>query len=897
MVTHNLPTVGDIPTAEFENICLSIRQQLHCPYCGEIINQKLAPTSNYKCPKCNKVSENQILEKTAGHLSFSKLVELSHIQVPWATTARWGDIHFDPAKFVPREVIQKQFDHFRTSDATKDRCLFVLLGENGYGKTWLTSSWAHNLVARKQPVFFCDLRDGLEPFFRIVFGCKKENFRTILNDIAGAILKPIVWIFDAYDDCISESECSAVVGDFLRFARGSTKANRSHLVILTSRPHDWLIDRSRFNVNKEISEILWQEGGNDRIPATTVLPRFSPREIALAAEKYHLPPPAMWSGALRNLAENPLWICFASELYRLKKVMPDVVDPQLYLKFFARLGLQPTDLEALGEISLHLLAKYVKPKANGNQLWTEKFDRLDLPEIDFLILSKLDSVGLITLSENEVGSKIALTNPHHAWFGIAYRIYQLSKTDREDQLISIYKQLEGLPDREGILHIAWALSVEIPEQPGVEDIPMVSYNGIALRAGEHQVMAALEKLIGKPIPFLERVEWNTFGFSATSGHVRALNICNQGLTALPPTFGELTYLQRAWFAGNQLTELPLSFGNLRSLRKLNLVSNALASLPTTFGDLPLLEKVSLGKNQLAFLPEQIGRIQTLEKLSLNDNKLQKLPNGIGNLRNLKELDLSHNQLTELPEKIGNLPVLEYLNLSFNQLPKIQETIGDLEPLKELLLSHNNLKTLSESITYLYLLQKLDLSHNQITELPASFGDLELVEILDLSCNALRRLPNSIENLEWLKICNLSENKLEILPETIGKLTLLQSFYLQHNSLSQFPASFGNLDSLLELDVSSNALRELPQTIEKLHDLQILILSNNQLTSLPDSFCSLNSLSFLYLANNRLSRLPEHFFQLQSLQHLDLRTNRFTAEPPLLKNMNTLKNILMEGNPL
>lgn len=894
MATYSL---NDVPTAEFETTCQSIRQQFHCPNCGEIVTQKLAPNTNYKCPKCNKVAESQILERTAGHLSYSKLVELSRIQVPWATAARWGDIHFDPAKFVPREAIQKLFDHFRTNNTAKDRCLFVLLGENGYGKTWLTASWAHNLVARKQPVFFCDLRDGLEPFLRIVFGCKKENFTKTLNDITGTIVKPIVWIFDAYDDCTSESECTAVVGDFLRFARGMSKQHRSHLVVLTSRPHEWLIDRSRFNVDKEISEILWREGGNDGIPATTVLPRLSPNEIALIAEKYHLPPPGMWSGALRNLADNPLWICFASELYRLKKVMPDVVDPQLYLKFFARLGLQPTDLEALGEISLHLLAQYPTIKFNGNQFWMKKFDRLDLPEIDFLTLLKLESVGLITLSENEIGSQIALTNPHHAWFSIAYRIYQLSKTDREDQLIPIYKQLESLPDRESILHIAWALSVEIPEVPGVEDIPMVSYNGIALRAGEYQVMAALEKQIGKPIPFLERVEWNTFGFSATSGHVRALNVCNQGLITLPSNFGELTYLQRSWFAGNQLTELPVSFGNLRSLRKLNLVNNTLTSLPNTFGDLPLLEKVSLGKNQLTNLPEQIGRIQTLEKLSLNDNKLQKLPNGIGNLRNLKELDLSHNQLTELPEKIGNLPVLEYLDLSFNQLTKLQDTIGDIETLKELMLTHNNLKVLSESLTYLYLLQKLDLSHNQITELPSSFGDLELIEILDLSSNALRGIPNSIENMEYLKICKLSENKLETLPETIGKLSSLQSLYLQHNSLAQLPSSLGDLDSLLELDLSFNNLQGLPQTIEKLHSLQVFVLSNNQLTTLPDAFCVLNSLSFLYLSNNRLSSLPEQFPRLQSLQHIDLRNNRFTSEPALLQNMKTLKSILMEGNPL
>ncbi len=889
--------VGDIPTAEFENICQSIRQQLHCPHCGEIFHQKLPTNSNYLCIKCNKSAEYQIVEKTRNHLSFSKLMELSRIQVPWATTARWGDIHLDPAKFVLRETPQKLFDRFRTSNTPKERCLFVLLGETGYGKTWLTANWAHNLVARKQPVFFCDLREGLEPFFRIILGCKKENIGNVFNEFSGTIVKPVVWIFDGYDDCSSEVDCAVLLGDFLRVIRGSMKSTRHHLIIITSRKRDWLTDRSRFNSDKELSEILWREGNNDGTLASVVLQRFSPKEIALAADKYHLPPPAMWSGAFRTLTDSPLWICIASELYRIKKVMPDVVDPQLYLKFFARLSLQPTDLEALGQISLYLLARHAKTSSSGNPLWMEKIDRQNLSEIDFLTLLKLSSVGLITLSENEIGSKINLTNPYYAWFGLAYRIYQLAKTDREEQLIAIYTQLEGLPDRESILHIAWALSVEIPEVPGVEDIPMVSYNGIALRAAEHQVMAALEKFIGKPIPFLERVEWNTFGFSATSGHVRALNLSKQKLPSLPPNFGDLIYLQRAWLAGNQLTELPTSFGNLRSLRKLNLIGNTLASLPNTIGDLPTLEKLDLGKNQLTFLPEQIGRIQTLEKVSLNENKLQKLPSSIGNLQNLKEIDLSHNLLTELPEKIGNPPLLEYLDLSFNLLTKLQETIGDLQTLKELMLSHNNLKSLPESITYLYLLQKLDLSHNKLVELPVSFGDLELLEILNLSSNELHVLPNSIESLKLLKVCELSENKLESLPQNIGKLSSLQSLYLQHNCLSILPSSLGNLESLLELDLSYNLLQEIPQSIENLHYLQVLSLSNNQLSTLPSIICNLNALTFLYLASNRLTRLPENFPQLQSLQHIGLQNNQFTAEPPFLKRMTPLKSVHLEGNPL
>ena len=78
-----------------------------------------------------------------------------------------------------------------------------------------------------------------------------------------------------------------------------------------------------------------------------------------------------------------------------------------------------------------------------------------------------------------------------------------------------------------------------------------------------------------------------------------------------------------------------------------------------------VKTLDLGKNQLTRLPESIGQLKSLEFLHLNNNQLAALPESIGQLAFLRYLYLDNNQLATLPESIEQLKSLQNLNLEGN----------------------------------------------------------------------------------------------------------------------------------------------------------------------------------------------------------------------------------------
>jgi len=56
-------------------------------------------------------------------------------------------------------------------------------------------------------------------------------------------------------------------------------------------------------------------------------------------------------------------------------------------------------------------------------------------------------------------------------------------------------------------------------------------------------MIELEKMIGEAIPKVWKIEWNTFGYMEESGHVVGLGLYNKNLSSLPESIGNLRSLQ------------------------------------------------------------------------------------------------------------------------------------------------------------------------------------------------------------------------------------------------------------------------------------------------------------------------------------------------------------------
>jgi Leucine-rich repeat (LRR) protein len=253
---------------------------------------------------------------------------------------------------------------------------------------------------------------------------------------------------------------------------------------------------------------------------------------------------------------------------------------------------------------------------------------------------------------------------------------------------------------------------------------------------EQDIMAALEKQLGSPIPSVNRVDYNTFGFVTKDKHIIAIGFYDKDLVTLPECFWSLKSLQTLSLFRNKFKSLPESIGDLNKLETLWLQENKLENLPLNIGKLSSLQILNLWNNKLSALPESIGELSVLKTAHLYNNVLTSLPENIGNLKSLKELYAYSNKLTTVPLSIGNLKSLQILDLRYNSLNSLPDSIGNLSSLIMLLLVNNQLPSLPESIGNLSALQKLNISDNWISKLPDSIIKLTALKELCMISNPL-----------------------------------------------------------------------------------------------------------------------------------------------------------------
>lgn len=265
-------------------------------------------------------------------------------------------------------------------------------------------------------------------------------------------------------------------------------------------------------------------------------------------------------------------------------------------------------------------------------------------------------------------------------------------------------------------------------------------NNHRIKPKQANFLEELKNFTNKPIPIVDRIEYNTIGVKIDDNNIVELGLYDCELIALPN-----------------------SISNLKSLKKLY-----------------------VGQNKLTILPDSIIQLTSLQILDFRNNKLKTLPQAIGNLKSLKKLYLGQNQLTILPDSITNLELLQILDLGghimldCNNLTVLPESIGNLKSLQMLDLSNNKIESLPESITKLNLLQSLNLDCNKLVALPQAIGNLKSLEFLNLNSNELAILPNSIGNLKMLRFLNVRNNHLKTLPESIWRCKNLETLELSRN---------------------------------------------------------------------------------------------------------------------
>jgi Leucine-rich repeat (LRR) protein len=266
---------------------------------------------------------------------------------------------------------------------------------------------------------------------------------------------------------------------------------------------------------------------------------------------------------------------------------------------------------------------------------------------------------------------------------------------------------------------------------------------------------------------LHEVPRNFREFVSTDGKRASLG--NMNLTRFPEWLEMLTTLTTLDLSGNQLSDLPASFGNHTKLTELNLSDNKISQLPQSFGNLTALKTLNLSDNRLFQLPESIGNLTDLTTLELAGNPLYyTIPESIGNLTALTTLSMDGSQLMILPESVGNLTALTTLSVggtggcSLSSLPQSISNLTALTALRIRGTQQAGLTAIPESIGNLAALRTLDFSGNHLSALPERLGDLAALTTLDLSGNQLTALPESLRNLTALTTLNLSGNQLATL---------------------------------------------------------------------------------------------------------------------------------------
>jgi hypothetical protein len=143
-----------------------------------------------------------------------------------------------------------------------------------------------------------------------------------------------------------------------------------------------------------------------------------------------------------------------------------------------------------------------------------------------------------------------------------------------------------------------------------------------------------------------------------------LDLTGNNLSELPQSFGRLKKLKIAFFSNNRFTHLPEVLSECSNLDIIGFKANKISGLSE--GSLPdKIRWLILTDNVLTSLPDSIGRCVTLQKVMLAGNRLKTLPDSMRNCQNLELLRISANEFENLPEWLFSLPKISWLAFAGN----------------------------------------------------------------------------------------------------------------------------------------------------------------------------------------------------------------------------------------
>ena len=148
-----------------------------------------------------------------------------------------------------------------------------------------------------------------------------------------------------------------------------------------------------------------------------------------------------------------------------------------------------------------------------------------------------------------------------------------------------------------------------------------------------------------------------------------LDLSGNQLSQLPHNFNDLKKLKIAFFSDNNFIKFPEVLAKCERLTMIGFKSNKIEFISEHAFPINL-QWLILTNNCINQLPKSIGNCLKLQKVALAGNKLRSLPNEMSQCKNIELLRISANQISEFPEWLFELPRLSWLAFSGNPCTKI-----------------------------------------------------------------------------------------------------------------------------------------------------------------------------------------------------------------------------------
>lgn len=150
----------------------------------------------------------------------------------------------------------------------------------------------------------------------------------------------------------------------------------------------------------------------------------------------------------------------------------------------------------------------------------------------------------------------------------------------------------------------------------------------SLERNDKEVLKAIERRLGKKIPLIGCIRYNSFGYTISNKRITGIGMFKLGLRDFPEEICFLDALKRLNLPWNYFETIPNSISQLKRLEYLDLIGNNIVHIPEAFRSLKRIREIDLSFNELETVPSSLSELEHLEVLKLIRNKLKEIPSAL-----------------------------------------------------------------------------------------------------------------------------------------------------------------------------------------------------------------------------------------------------------------------------